>query len=379
MSSVFEDSLNTFLYPLKDFLEDPTVTEVLVNGPQEVFIERKGLLERTNATFKDEQALQAAVRNIAQFVGRRIDEEHLTLDARLPDGSRIHAVLPPCSRKGTSLSIRKFDKSTPTFVDLINRGSITKDAARFLDICVYLAKNIIISGGTGSGKTTLLNVMGSRVPGTQRLLIIEDASELKIKTDHVINFESKHADEMGKGEVTIRELLRSALRLRPDRIVVGEVRGAEALDLITAMNTGHGGSMGTVHANTPYDGLIRLETLALMGGTQVPIAAIRRQISSAVHLVVQIKRLSDGTRKVTHITEINPEVDEQGKYQTQDIYRFIQRGRTQDGKVVGELIPVGHTPSFYDEIEVNQLPFPKEKFTPPQWYLELLKKHPHAA
>lgn len=368
---VFEDSVGTFLSPVKDYLADDAVTEVLINGPNEVFIERKGLLERTPARFLDEQALQAAVRNIAQFVGRRIDEENPILDARLPDGSRVAAVLPPCSRKGTTLSIRKFSKGTPTFVDLINRGSISKDGARFLDVCIYLAKNIIISGGTGSGKTTLLNVLGSRIPGTQRLLVIEDSSELKIHTEHSVFFETKHADEMGKGGVSIRDLIRSALRLRPDRIVVGEVRGPEALDLITAMNTGHGGSMGTTHANTPYDGLVRLETLAMMGDTQVPVAAIRRQIAAAIHLVVQIKRLNDGSRKVTHISEVVPEVDDQGKYQIRDIYKFVQRGKTQDGKIVGEFIPCGVLPSFMDEIELNRLPFPREKFNPPEWYLQM--------
>jgi pilus assembly protein CpaF len=285
MSSVFEDSVESFLAPVKKYLDDDSVSEVLVNGPKEIFIERRGLLERTDAEFHDEQSLQACVRNIAQFVGRRIDDENPRLDARLPNGSRVHAVLP--------LSIRKFSKDSPTFVDLINRGSISKDAARFLDICVYLAKNMIISGGTGSGKTTLLNVIGSRIPGTQRLLIIEDASELKIKTDHCVYFETKAALPNGKGAITIRDLIVSSLRLRPDRIVVGEVRGPEALDLITAMNTGHGGSMGTTHANTPYDGLVRLETLCMMGDTQVPVQAIRRQISSAIHIVVQIKRLHD--------------------------------------------------------------------------------------
>lgn len=370
---VFEDSVGTFLGPIKEYLAEDAVSEVLVNGPNEVFVERKGLLERTPAKFLDEQALQAAVRNIAQFVGRRIDEENPILDARLPDGSRVTAVLPPCSRKGTTLSIRKFSKGSPSFVDLINRGSISKDGARFLDVCIYLAKNIIISGGTGSGKTTLLNVLGSRIPGTQRLLIIEDSSELKITTDHVVFFETKHADEMGKGQVSIRDLIKSALRLRPDRIVVGEVRGPEALDLITAMNTGHGGSMGTTHANAPYDGLVRLETLAMMGDTQVPIQAIRRQICSAIHLVVQIKRMHDGTRKITHITEVVPEIDELGRYQIRDIFKFIQRGKSAEGQIVGEFIPTGYIPSFMDEIELNRLPFPKEKFTAPSWYLQMIE------
>lgn len=371
---VFEDSVSTFLAPVKEYLADESVSEVLINGPDEIFVERKGLLERTSAKFLDEQALQAAVRNIAQFVGRRIDDEHPILDARLPDGSRVAAVLPPCSRKGTTLSIRKFSKGNPTFVDLINRGSITKDGARFLDVCVFLAKNIIISGGTGSGKTTFLNVLGSRIPGTQRLLIIEDSSELKINTDHTVFFETKHADGQGKGEVNIRDLIRSALRLRPDRIVVGEVRGPEALDLITAMNTGHGGSMGTAHANTPYDALVRLETLAMMGDTQVPVAAIRRQIAAAIHLVAQIKRMNDGSRRVTHISEVIPEVDEQGRYQIRDIYRFVQRGRSADGKIVGEFIPTGYIPSFMNEIEVNRLPFTKDKLVPPAWYTQMIEQ-----
>lgn len=376
---VFEDSVGTFLAPVKSFLDDDGVSEILINGPSEVFVERRGLLERVPVKFNDEQALQAAVRNIAQFVGRRIDEDNPILDARLPDGSRVAAVLPPCSRKGTTLSIRKFSKGNPSFVDLINRGSISRDGARFLDVCIYLAKNIVISGGTGSGKTTLLNVLGGRIPGTQRLLIIEDSSELKINTDHVVFFETKHPDEMGKGAITIRDLIKSALRLRPDRIVVGEVRGPEALDLITAMNTGHGGSMGTTHANTPYDALVRLETLAMMGDTQVPIAAIRRQIASAVHLVVQIKRMHDGTRKVTNISEVLPEVDEQGRYQIQDIYKFVQRGKTAEGKIVGEFIPTGILPTFMNEIELNRLPFPRDKFTPPAWYQAQLASKKNAA
>ncbi len=374
MSSVFEDSVSTFLANIKAHLDDDSVTEILVNGPSEIFVERRGKLERVDSKFKDEQALQAAVRNIAQFVGRRIDEENPTLDARLPDGSRVSAVLPPCSRKGTTLSIRKFSKGSPTFVDLIQRQTITKDAARFLDVAIYLAKNMIISGGTGSGKTTLLNVLGSRIPAHQRIIVIEDSTELKIQTDHIVFFETKAPDPMGKGGVSVRDLVRSALRLRPDRIVVGEVRGPEALDLITAMNTGHGGSMGTTHANTPYDGLVRLETLAMMGDTQVPPSAIRRQICAAIHLVIQIKRMNDGTRKVSHISEVTPEINEFGKYIIRDIFQFIQRGMTGDGKVVGELVPTGEIPSFMEEIEVNRLPYGREKFTPPDWAREYFAK-----
>ena len=370
-SSVFEDSIATFLSPIVGFLADDSVSEVMINGPSEIFVERRGLIEKTDAKFRDEQSLMAAVRNIAQFVGRTIDEDHPVLDARLPDGSRICAVLPPCSRKGTTLSIRKFSKGNPSFVDLINRGSITKEAARFLDVCIFLAKNTIISGGTGSGKTTLLNVLGSRIPNSQRVLIVEDSSELKINTEHVVFFETKHGDEEGNGAVTIRDLIKAALRLRPDRIVVGEVRGPEALDLISAMNTGHGGSMGTAHANTPYDALVRLETLAMMGDSNVPPAAIRRQIAAAIHLVVQIKRLGDGSRKVTHISEVIPEVDEFGRYMIRDLFRFIQRGRTPEGKIVGEFIAVGNVPTFMHEIETNRLPFTRAQFAAPEWYLKM--------
>jgi len=377
--SVFEDSIQTFLKPVVPFLLDDTVSEVMINGPKEIFVERRGLIEKTDANFRDEQSLIAAVRNIAQFVGRTIDEDHPVLDARLPDGSRICAVLPPCSRKGTTMSIRKFSKGSPSFVDLINRGSVTKEAARFLDVCIFLAKNTIISGGTGSGKTTLLNVLGSRVPNNQRVLVIEDSSELKINTDHVVFFETKHGDENGNGAVSIRDLIKAALRLRPDRIIVGEVRGPEALDLISAMNTGHGGSMGTAHANTPYDALVRLETLAMMGESNVPPAAIRRQIASAINLVVQIKRLSDGSRKITNITEILPEVDDAGKYMCRDIYKFIQRGRTQDGKIVGEMIPVGYIPTFMHEIETNRLPFTRAQFAAPDWYVQMKDKAKEAA
>lgn len=378
-SAVFDDSIKTFLSPILAYLADDSVSEVMINGPKEIFVERRGLIEKTDASFRDEQALIAAVRNIAQFVGRSIDENNPILDARLPDGSRIAAVLPPCSRKGTTMSIRKFSKGNPSFVDLINRATVTKEAARFLDVCIFLAKNTIISGGTGSGKTTLLNVLGSRIPNHQRVLVIEDSSELKINTDHVVFFESKHGDEQGKGSVTIRDLIRASLRLRPDRIVVGEVRGPEALDLITAMNTGHGGSMGTAHANTPYDALVRLETLAMMGDTNVPPAAIRRQIAAAIHLVVQIKRLSDGTRKITNISEVIPEVDDHGRYQIKDIYTFIQRGRTQDGKIVGELIPVGYIPTFMHEIETNRLPFTRAQFAAPEWYVQMKDRAKEAA
>lgn len=362
---VYDQSIAVFLAPIKEFLADESVTEVLINGPKEIWIERKGKLSLTDVTFHDETALQAAVRNIAQFVKRTIDQQNPQLDARLPDGSRIHAVLPPSARKGTTVAIRKFAKAADlSFEKLISFGSISPEGAEFLTLCVALAKNIIVSGGTGSGKTTFLNLLGGLLPKDERLMVVEDASELQINAPHVVCFETKAADHEGKGQLTIRDLVRSAMRLRPDRIVVGEVRGAEALDLITVMNTGHGGSMGTTHANTPTDALVRLETLATMGDTTIPLAALRRQIAGAVHLVVQAKRLHDGSRKITNISEVLG-VDEHGRYTTQDIFRFVQTGIGDDHKILGGMQGMGVIPSFYEEIEVNGLNFDIAKFGKP--------------
>ena len=360
---VFENSIATFLAPIAEYLADESVSEVLINGPKEIWVERKGKLERTNTEFQDETALQAAIRNIAQSVGRKIDEENPALDARLPDGSRIHAVLPPSARSGTTIAIRKFAKAAElTFDKLIGYGSISPEGAEFLTICVKLGKNIIVSGGTGSGKTTFLNLLGALMPTHERLMVVEDASELQITADHVVCFETKAANVEGKGALNIRDLVRSAMRLRPDRIIVGEVRGPEALDLITVMNTGHGGSMGTTHANTPMDALVRLETLAMMGDTTIPIGALRRQIAGAIHLVVQAKRMGDGSRKISDIAEVLG-VDEHGQYKVQSIFKFVQKGKTAEGKILGEMEGCGVLPTFYSEIEVNGYKFPKSKFT----------------
>ncbi|RZA08408.1 MAG: CpaF family protein [Proteobacteria bacterium] len=364
---VYDQSIAVFLAPIKEFLADESVTEVLINGPKEIWIERKGKLTLTDVHFHDETALQAAVRNIAQYVKRTIDNQNPQLDARLPDGSRIHAVLPPSARKGTTVAIRKFSKAADlSFAKLISFGSISPEGAEFLTLCVGLAKNIIVSGGTGSGKTTFLNLLGGLLPKDERLMVVEDASELQIDAPHVVCFETKAADHEGKGALTIRDLVRSAMRLRPDRIVVGEVRGPEALDLITVMNTGHGGSMGTTHANTPTDALVRLETLATMGDTSIPLAALRRQIAGAVHLVVQAKRLHDGSRKITNISEVLG-VDEHGRYETQDIFKFVQTGIDENHKILGRMEGMGIIPTFYEEIEVNGLSFDIAKFgTPPK-------------
>lgn len=360
---VFEATIANFLAPVREYLQDESVTEIMINGPHTIFIERKGRVSKTDAKFEDEGSLQAAARNIAQFVGRPLDEENPTLDARLPNGSRVHVVIPPCARNGTTIAIRKFFKVSLTLKDLINFGALSIDGARFIDVCVFLSKNIIVSGGTGSGKTTLLSSIAGRIPKSQRILVIEDSAELQINADHVVSFETKTANDLGRGSVTMRDLLRSALRLRPDRVIVGEVRGPEALDLISAMNTGHGGSMGTVHANTPTETLVRLETLAMMTEVEVPAAAIKAQVGAAINMIICTARLYDGSRKVTHISEVLG-IDELGRYQTKDIYRFVQKGRSQDGVIIGEMLPTGYIPTFYDEIERNNIPFPKTKFDP---------------
>ena len=360
--SVFETSVQVFLAPVIKYLRDDSVTEIMINGPHQIFLERRGVIEKIEDKFEDENSLMAAVRNISQFVGRPIDNDHPFLDARLPDGSRIHAVVPPVARNGTTVTIRKFSKEKLTLKDLITRGALTQDAARFLDVCLYLKKNIIISGGTGTGKTTILGIMASRVQPGQRLVVLEDSAELKIHSEHVVFFEARPADEFGKGLVTLRDLVKSSLRLRPDRVIVGEVRGAEALDLISSMNTGHSGSMGTVHSNNPKECLTRLETLALMSDSDVPVQAVRAQVASAINLVIQLSRMQDGSRKVTHISE-GLGMDLSGNYLTQDIFLFEQTGRDIDGKVLGDLKPTGNIPSFMREIEVNQLPLTREMLT----------------
>ncbi|MBT3979914.1 MAG: CpaF family protein [Bacteriovoracaceae bacterium] len=375
MSTVFESAIKNFLAPIGDLLADDSVSEVMINGPSEIFIERKGLVYKSDNQFSDEEALQSAVRAIAQSVGRVIDDDNPRLDARLPDGSRIHAVLPPMAKMGTTVAIRKFSKDDLTLKDLINFGSLSADAARFLDICVHLGKNILVSGGTGSGKTTMLNVLGGRIPKTQRLLVIEDAAELQVDAEHVVYFEARHENkDRGIKPVSITHLVQSAMRLRPDRIIVGEVRGVEAMDLIQVMNTGHDGSMGTVHANNPSEACTRLETLALMGDTQIPPDAVRKMVGSALQLVVQCSRYSDGGRRTSHISEVLG-VDEFGRYIVRDIFRWMQTGKDeQTGKYIGEVVACNYLPTFFDQIVVNKLPFPKSKFIAPEWVQKISKK-----
>jgi pilus assembly protein CpaF len=369
--SNFKEVIERALGPVQEFLQDPGVSEVLINGHDQIFVERNGTLELTGAKFPDEDNLQAAINSIAHTVGRRINKDEPRLDARLPiiegspaSGSRIAAVLPPISRQGTVISIRKFTASKISPNDYIKYGTISPDAWMFLDLCMFLGKNIIVSGGTGSGKTTLLSLLCSRIPKGQRILVIEDSSELQIDYDHTVRFETRQADAIGKGEVTIKDILKSALRLRPDRIIVGEVRSSEALELINAMNTGHKGSMGTVHANTPEDAIVRLEALAAGGDAKISEKALVSQVASAIEIIVQISRYSDGSRKIGAISEVRG-VDADGKYIVVPIFEISKLVRGADGKLSGGIEPTGNIPSFYQEIIDNKINFPASKFKKP--------------
>jgi pilus assembly protein CpaF len=364
MSQVFQDAVDNHLRPVRHLWDDPTVTEILINGPDEVFVERGGKLERVDAQFSSEDDLVAAINAIAGSIDRKITSEEPRLDARLRDGSRIHAVIRPCATNGPTVSIRKFTQSKITFKDYIKLGAITPDAAQFLEICMYLGKNILVSGGTGSGKTTLLGLLCNRIPKGQRILVIEDAKELTIDYEHVVRFETRPANEYGKLEVSMRDLLKSSLRLRPDRIIVGEVRGSEGFELIQAMNTGHNGSMGTIHANTTADALVRLEALAAGSETKISDKAMQYSIAAAIDLVIQISRLRDGSRRIISIGECRGLKN--GDYDVVDIYSMPHLVRGPDGKLSGHIEPTGEIPAFMNEIEDNKIPFPRSKFFRPK-------------
>lgn len=353
-SSLVHSAVQNFLGPVLPYLSDASISEILINSPTEIFIERGGKLERVTAQFPDEDSVRAAVNNIAQSVNRRIDNENPRLDARLPDGSRIAAVIPPLARH-TCISIRKFTQTKMSLKDYVQLGALTAEAAQFLDVCMFLGKNIIVSGGTGSGKTTLLSLLCSRIPKGQRIITIEDSRELAIQYDHVLSFETRMPDEQGKFEVTMRDLLKSSLRLRPDRIIVGEVRSAEAIELINAMNTGHKGCLGTVHANSPEDAMVRLEALAQSGDHSISEKALRHQVGAAVDLVVQVSRYGDGTRRVGEVSEVRGLASD-GSYEVASIFRMSRMVRGSDGKLQGRLEPTGELPSFVQEIRDNQLP-----------------------
>ncbi len=339
------------LGPLEPLLADPSINDILVNGHNKVYVERKGRLERVSVRFRDDQHLLKIIDKIATAVGRRIDESSPMVDARLADGSRVNAVIPPLALDGPSLSIRKFAVDPLKVDDLVHLGAITPGVAKLLEAIVKSRLNVIISGGTGTGKTTFLNVMSSFIPTYERIVTIEDSAELQLQQDHVVRLETRPPNIEGHGEVTLRDLVRNALRMRPDRIVVGEVRGGEALDMMQAMNTGHDGSLTTVHANSPRDALSRLETMMSMAGLDIPDKAIRQQVASAVNIVIQLARLSDGSRRMVSLTEITgQEVD---TISMQEIFRFTQTGVDERGKVIGRFGATGIRPRCSDRIQAH--------------------------
>ena len=345
--------------PLQPLLEDDTITEVMVNGPKNVYIERKGKLHRVPVTFENNDHVMRVIDRIVAPLGRRIDESSPYVDARLPDGSRVNAVIPPISLVGPTLTIRKFSKNPITVEQLVQFGSITNEAIQFLKACVESRLNVLISGGTGSGKTTLLNVLSGFIPDDERIITIENAAELQLRQEHVVTLESRPPNIEGRGEITIRDLVINSLRMRPERIIVGECRGGETLDMLQAMNTGHDGSMTTAHANTPRDALSRVETMCLMAGMELPVRAIREQMASAIDVICQQERMRDGTRKVTTITEVS---GMEGDIITMtDIFAFEQAG-VEAGKVMGRLRPTGLRPKFIDKIEASGISLPPSIF-----------------
>ncbi|MCC6333934.1 MAG: Flp pilus assembly complex ATPase component TadA [Myxococcales bacterium] len=342
------------LGPLEAFLADDDISEIMVNHANQIYIEKKGKLRLSEKIFSSNQAVLGVIERIVAPIGRRIDESSPLVDARLKDGSRVNAIIPPLALKGPCITIRKFKRDKLQVADLIKYKSITPQMAEFMEMCVKAHKNIVISGGTGSGKTTLLNVISSFIPEGERIITVEDAAELQMHQEHWVQLESRPPNLEGKGAITIRDLVKNCLRMRPDRIVVGECRSGEALDMLQAMNTGHDGSLTTLHANTPRDGLARLETMVMMAGMELPIKAIREQIASAVHMIIQQTRFSDGSRKVSYITEVSGmEVD---IVTLQDIFYFKQEGFTEDGKVRGRYVATGFVPRFYDELQRRGIP-----------------------
>jgi pilus assembly protein CpaF len=362
LAQLRKDVLNEALGlgPLEEFLGDDDVSEIMVNSANQIYVERGGRLSLANKSFSSSQAVLSVIERIVAPVGRRIDESSPLVDARLKDGSRVNAIIPPLALKGPCLTIRKFKREALKIADLIRYQTITKPMAEFLECCIKARKNIVISGGTGSGKTTTLNVISSFIPDTERIITVEDAAELQLPQEHWVQLETRPPNLEGKGQITIRDLVRNCLRMRPDRIVVGECRGGEALDMLQAMNTGHDGSLTTLHANAPRDCLARLETMVLMSGMELPIRAIREQIASAVDIVVQQTRFSDGSRRITHISEVSGM--ETDVITLQDIFYFKQEGFDERGRVQGRFMATGFVPTFYDDLQRRGIPVNMEIF-----------------
>jgi pilus assembly protein CpaF len=355
---IFEETLLQFFGPIRPLLEDPGVSDIMINGPKQIYFEKKGTLHLSDATFESVEHLTAALRNAAQYVGKHIDEERPILEGRLPDGSRIEAVLPPAAPDGPCVSIRRFFKETLTVQRLINFGAMTEEVAEALKVFVASKLNVLIAGGTGSGKTSMLNALSSFIPEEERVVIIEDSRELQLQRTHVCQLEARPPDPKGKGEVKIRDLFRATLRLRPDRIVVGEIRGGEALDLVQAMTSGHGGCMSTLHATYPRDTITRLETMGMMSDVDMPLHALRVQIASAVNLIVQVSRLQDGSRKITHVTEVLGYDATTSSYQMQDIFVREYQGFDPSGKIESTIGPTGIIPRCIEQLHEHGLDLP---------------------
>jgi pilus assembly protein CpaF len=356
--AVFAETLLQFLRPIREFLDDPAVSDICINGHRCVFVERAGKLERTGVFFDDGEALMEAVRNLAQFVGKEADAQQPILEARLPDGSRVEAILPPAAPDGPHLSIRKFPKKALDVARLVENDTLTPLCAQSLQRLVRAKLNIIVAGGTGTGKTSMLNALSAAIPEHERVVVIEDSKEVQLQRGHVVQLEARPPDATGRGEVTIRSLFRATLRMRPDRIVVGEIRGGEALEIIQAMTSGHGGCLATLHATHPRDALTRLETMAMMSNVDVPLAAIRTQIASAVDIVVQVKRLRDGSRKVSHVSEVVGLDAQAGSYRLQELFVRRYSGAARGGRVASELVFTGAPLQCAADLEEHGVSWP---------------------
>lgn len=361
-AEIFADTLRALLAPIHPFLEDPSVSEVLINGPNQVFVERRGKLELTSARFASSAEVLAALRNVAQYAGTFVDDQNPILEARLPDGSRVEALTAPLVEGGPAVAIRRFSRATLTLERLVALGAMSEEAAQVLRACSVGKCNIVVAGGTGSGKTSLLNVLAACVPNDERILVLEDTREIDIAHTHVLYLEARKPDAQGEGAITIRDLFRASLRMRPDRILVGEIRGAEALDMIQAMVSGHGGCLSTLHATHPRDTLTRLETMCMMSDVSMPLPAIRMQIGSGIDLIVQVARLRGGKRGVTHITEVVGFDPTSGQYELRDLFTRRYDPVEVEGEVRSQLVPTGAIPTFLPNLLAHGVSLPTALF-----------------
>jgi pilus assembly protein CpaF len=357
---IYEETLLSYFAPIRPFLDDPQVSEVMINGPSQIYVERKGCIERVEASFVNREALVAALRNLSQYIGKTVDETNPILEGRLPDGSRVEAVLPPVSPDGPSVAIRRFARETLTIDRLVRFGAMSELVARTLEALVVAKVNIFVAGGTGSGKTSMLNALSGFIPPTERVVVIEDTREVQMQRAHYVQLEARAADPRGRGAVSIRDLFRATLRLRPDRVIVGEIRGGEALDILQAMTSGHGGCMGTLHATYPRDTLTRLETMAMMSDVELPLAALRVQIGSGLQCVVQVSRLRDGSRKVTHVTEVAGYDLATQTYLLRDLFVREYQGLDTHSNVQSEIVPTGVLPTFLPQLLEHGVTLPEE-------------------